>query len=145
MSRWLTGITLKRYFGFTEHQMRKLRKEVGKRSEEQPKSPYDSPKWLYDLDKVLANHKPKTAIPHHLIKRDDLGETGMTCREARNGNCILKCKHTMPHKKNDECKAYCHRMKVKTVCIEVYFAGWDIDTFQSSCGKKVTADCKGDV
>lgn len=59
MPRWLTGITLKRYFGF------------GKRSDKQPKSPYDDPKWLYNLDKVLTNHKPKTAIPEHLIKRED--------------------------------------------------------------------------
>lgn len=70
MARWVTGITLKRYFGFTEHQMRKLRKEVGKRSDKQPKSPYDNPKWLYNLDKVLANHKPNKEIPKHLIKEE---------------------------------------------------------------------------
>lgn len=64
MARWVTGITLKRYFGFTEHQMRKLRKEVGK-------APPMNGKWLYDLDKVLENHKPNKDIPEHLIKEDE--------------------------------------------------------------------------
>lgn len=64
MVRWVTGITLKRYFGFTEHQMRKLRKGVGKNISKDTLNT----KWLYDLDKVLVNHKPKTPIPEHLIK-----------------------------------------------------------------------------
>ena len=68
-TRWVTGITLKRYFGFTETQMRKLRKEVGKQYEIESEWVVTT-KWLYDLDEVLKNHKPKTTIPEHLIKEE---------------------------------------------------------------------------
>lgn len=69
-------------------------------------------------------------------------ETGLVCRESYNGNCILKCKHAMPHKKNDECRVYCHRMKRKAICIEVEFTGWSVDAVTSPCGKKVSSDCQ---
>ena len=67
MVRWITGITLKRYFGFTEHQMRKMRKEVGKKI---MTSEYGDGKWLYDLDKVLEKHKPTEPIPWRLITEE---------------------------------------------------------------------------
>lgn len=67
-------------------------------------------------------------------KQQKLSETGMMCRHAYNGNCKLKCRHTVPHKHEEECQKHCRRMQVRTICIEVLFpSGASFPTFQ--CGK----------
>ncbi len=67
----------------------------------------------------------------------------MTCRHAYNGCCILPCRHAVPHKRNEECKKYCKRMHIRTVCIEIELpSGAKFPEY--TCGKQVTTECKGE-
>ena len=64
MSRWVSGVTLKRYYGFSEYAMRLIRD-----SDAVVRNSHCT--WLYDIDnRKISQHTTIKGIPipEHLIK-----------------------------------------------------------------------------
>ena len=57
----------------------------------------------------------------HKMSKEIKNITGMMCREAYNGNCVVSCEHSPPHEKNRDCQDYCIKKYIQTECIEIEY------------------------